>query len=91
MSEDWTPFYVTCIHCIQEYVDKGLVAFNDHVLNDRQLLAAAAHDEPCFRRVAAHWALLIQVLAAHTLTFLKAASLLVASRLFHADNIQLLG
>ena len=43
-SEDWTSFYVTCIHCIQEYVDKGLVAFNDHVLHDRQLLAAASHD-----------------------------------------------
>ena len=44
-SEDWTYFYVTCIHCIQEDVDKGLVAFNDHVLHDRQLLAAASHDE----------------------------------------------
>ena len=44
-SEDWTSFYVTCIHCIQEYVEKGLVAFNDHVLHDRQLLAAASHDE----------------------------------------------
>ena len=44
-SEDWTSFYVTCIHCIQEYVDKGLVAFNDQVLYDRQLLAAASHDE----------------------------------------------
>ena len=44
-SEDWTSFYVTCIHCIQEYVDKGLVAVNDHVLHDRQLLAAASHDE----------------------------------------------
>ena len=44
-EENWTSFYVTCIHCIQEYVDKGLVAFNDHVLNDRQLLAAASHDE----------------------------------------------
>ena len=44
-SEDWTYFYVTCIHGIQENVDKGLVAFNDHVLHDRQLLAAAGHDE----------------------------------------------
>ena len=43
--QDWTSFCVTCIHCIQEYVDKGLAAFNDHVLHGRQLLAAASHDE----------------------------------------------
>ena len=36
---------MTCIYCIEEYVDNGLGAFNDHVLYDRQLLAAASHDK----------------------------------------------
>ena len=44
-SEDWTAFYVTCIHCIHEYLKNSLVPFDDSVLADRQLLAAAGNDE----------------------------------------------
>lgn len=44
-EEDWTSFYVTCIFCIHEYLQKGLLTFDDSVLADRQLLAAASYDD----------------------------------------------
>ena len=44
-EEDWTSFYETCIFCIHEYLQKRLLTFDDSVLADRQLLAAAAYDD----------------------------------------------
>ena len=44
-AEDWSAFYVTCIYCLHQYLEKGLVPFDDRVLHDRQLLVAAGHDE----------------------------------------------
>ena len=44
-GEDWSAFYVTCLHCLHQYLEEGLVPFDDTVLHDRQLLAAAGHDE----------------------------------------------
>jgi hypothetical protein len=45
LEEDWTSFYVTCIYCIHEYLQKGLLTFDDSVLADRQLLVTAAYDD----------------------------------------------
>lgn len=38
---DWIAFYVTCIHCLHPYQEKSLVAFDEDVLVDRQLISAA--------------------------------------------------
>jgi len=35
-------FYATCIHCVKEYLDQGLVPFDNTVLVDRQLLKSVA-------------------------------------------------
>lgn len=43
--EDWTSFYATCIHCAHEYLKDSLVPFDDNVLLDRQLLAAAGGND----------------------------------------------
>ena len=44
-SEDWTSFYVTCIHCIR-ITRQGSCFLQRLCLHDRQLLAAASHDGP---------------------------------------------
>ena len=41
-DKDWSDFYATCIHCVKEYLDQGLVPFDDTVLVDRQLLKSVA-------------------------------------------------
>ena len=41
-DKDWSDFYATCIHCVKEYLDQGLVSFDDTVLVDRQLLKSVA-------------------------------------------------
>ena len=43
-SDDWIGFYITCIHCIDEYLKNSLEPFDDSVLADRQLLAAAGNN-----------------------------------------------
>ena len=44
-KEDWIAFYVTCIHCLYLYLERSLVAFDDEVLADRQLISAAGGNE----------------------------------------------
>ena len=44
-SEDCSAFYVTCLHCMHQYLEEGLLLFDDTGFHDRQLLAAAGHDE----------------------------------------------
>ena len=38
-------FVATCIHCVKEYLDQGLVPFDDSVLTDRQLLKSVGGKE----------------------------------------------
>lgn len=44
-NQDWSDFYATCIHCVKEYLDQGLVPFDDSVLTDRQLLKSVGGKE----------------------------------------------
>ena len=44
-DQDWSDFYATCIHCLQEFLNQGLVPFDDTVLTDRQLLKSVGGRE----------------------------------------------
>ncbi|ABM79550.1 hypothetical protein [Prochlorococcus marinus] len=44
-KEDWIAFYVTCVQCLHQYLEKGLFRFDDEVLADRQLISAAGGNE----------------------------------------------
>ena len=44
-DQDWSDFYATCLHCLQEFLSHGLVPFDDSVLADRQMLKAVGGRE----------------------------------------------
>ena len=37
-SEDWIAFYITCIHCIDEYLKNSLEHFDDSVLAEQYVV-----------------------------------------------------
>ena len=50
-DEDWGDFYATCAYCLQEYLDHGLVPFDDEVRQDQQLLKVCKGNELLLKEV----------------------------------------
>ena len=44
-KEDWDDFYATCAYCLQQYLNKGLIPFEDSVLEQQQLSSICFGDE----------------------------------------------
>tara|TARA_B100000674_G_scaffold461148_1_gene439835 strand:+ start:377 stop:907 length:531 start_codon:yes stop_codon:yes gene_type:complete len=50
-DDDWSDFYATCAYCLQEYLDHGLVPFDDEVRQDQQLLKVCKGNEPLLQEI----------------------------------------
>ena len=50
-DDDWGDFYATCAYCLQEYLDHGLVPFDDEVRQDQQLLKVCKGNEPLLQEI----------------------------------------
>ena len=50
-TEDWSAFYSTCVHCLHEYLKRGLVEFDDKVLAERQLIKTTYGDETLLQAI----------------------------------------
>jgi len=44
-QDQWSAFYSTCVHCLDEYLKNGLVKFEDNVMAERQLLKVCYGDQ----------------------------------------------
>lgn len=50
-NEDWGDFYATCAYCLQEYLDQGLVPFDDEVRQDQQLLKVCGGNDLLLKEI----------------------------------------
>ena len=44
-EEEWAAFYSTCVYCLDLYLKKGLVKFEDNLLAEKQLLKICYGDQ----------------------------------------------
>ena len=52
-DEDWSDFYATCAYCLQEYLEHGLVPFEDEVRQDQQLLKVCKGNDLLLKEIKA--------------------------------------
>jgi len=50
-DDDWSDFYATCAYCLQEYLDHGLIPFDDEVRQDQQLLKVCKGNELLLKEI----------------------------------------